>query len=771
MPPTLDLQSIIEKLNPAQVEAVTTTEGPLMVIAGAGTGKTRVITHRIAWLVGHCGVEPWQIFASTFTNKAAEEMRNRVAHILPGTETARISVATFHSICVTIMRREAEILGLAPNFTIADESDQRALVKDCLRTLELDANQVQPAQALQWISAAKTMMYGPAEARDKLSNEWGDDYARIYELYEERLATSNAVDFDDLLLKVVRMYQSRPDVLTRYQDRWRYFLVDEYQDINQVQFELVRLLAGRDRNLCVVGDEDQSIYSWRGANIETFLNFPKHFEGAKRIRLEQNYRSTDLILEAANAVISHNRQRLGKNLWSERPGGDPLTLIVGYSEREEAALVVDSIHWLRRVCGVRHREMAIFYRVNALSRLYEDYLRQEDIPYRVIGGVRFYDRAEIKDLLAYLRLIVNPANGIGFSRIINRPRRGIGEKTLNQLISDAAAASITLWEQMGIAIEAKQFSKRARAGMIDLRDMMDKWRTMSENHTPGELLDEILHDTRYEDGLGNPNALETLSRKENIEELRRALEDFQTETPGGTLCDYLERVTLASAIDAMSESDDCVSLMTLHSAKGLEFPAVFMTGLEEGIFPSGRTLAEVGGLEEERRLFYVGITRAKDRLFLSRADSRTLYGRTQYNPPSTFLMEVPAELTQSLEDSRENSAPPGAAGSSPSVMLGAGPASAMEDPSAQSRSTPQQRGRFETNHSGRAGSGPPRPGAVSSKYPTGTRVRHATLGEGEVTGAHGDGEERQISIRFDAGLELELFERYAELEIVQDLPF
>lgn len=645
---TTDAPSLFEHLNPAQAEAVRHARGPLLVIAGAGTGKTRVITHRIAYLIRECGVPPWQIFATTFTNKAAEEMRRRVDALVPGVDAARITVGTFHSICVSILRREASFAGLPPRFTIADETDQTALIKDILKSLDIPKSRILPKEVLARIGFAKIKMWTPAEAREQMEAEWGEDTIHAYEQYEDRLASSGAVDFDDLLLRVVKLFREHPDILAQYQDRWRYFLVDEYQDINRVQFELIRLLASRDHNLCVVGDEDQSIYSWRGAEVDNILEFATQFDDASTVRLEQNYRSTNTILEAANTVIAHNERRLGKHLFSDAGRGEPIVTIVGQTEREEAAMVVDTIRRLRAIRGMAFGDIAIFYRVNALSRLYEDYLRETRIPYRVVGGVRFYDRAEIKDMLAYLRLVVNPADGLSMQRVINRPRRGIGDKTMTTLVSGAVKNRRSLWEEMQGAVAAKSLPKKALAGVADLLTMMHKWREMAKDHKPLEILEAILRDTRYEDSLGDPKSLETLSRIENLNELHNAVEQFQQENPEATLDDYIEKVALASAVDQLGEEDDCVSLMTLHSAKGLEFPMVFITGLEESIFPSPRSFEDPGRFEEERRLFYVGVTRARRTLLLTRADARLLYGRTQYNPPSIFLLEVPPELTVPL---------------------------------------------------------------------------------------------------------------------------
>lgn len=744
--------SILEHLNPEQREAVTTTTGPLLVIAGAGTGKTRVITHRIAYLIEEAGVPPWKIFASTFTNKAAEEMRRRIESLVPGYEAARITIGTFHSICVSILRREASHVGLEPRFTIADDTDQKALVKDILKTLDIPKALLTPQDALGHIGRAKVLMVSPAEAARDYLADWGEEAVRVYEEYEKRLAQSNAVDFDDLLLKVVELFQSKPEVLEQYQDRWEYFLIDEYQDINKVQYEFVRSLASREGNLCVVGDEDQSIYSWRGAEVDNILNFSSEFEGTEIIRLEQNYRSSETILRAANAVISNNSNRLGKNLWSGRGTGEPISLVVGENEREEAALVVDTIYRLKRAVGIPYSNVGIFYRVNALSRLYEDYLRERAIPYRVVGGVRFYDRMEIKDLLAYLRVIINPVDGISLMRIINKPRRGIGEKTLTQMTTGAAKNNVPLWAYLKEALADDKLAKKAKAGVTNLLTMIEGWRERLETDSPKQILDAVIHDTRFEESLGAEGALETLSRQENMRELTQALEDFCTENPDGTLDDYLERITLASAVDSMAEDDDCVSLMTLHSAKGLEFPVVFMTGLEDSIFPSPRSLSDGRSFEEERRLFYVGVTRAMDRLFLCRTDCRHFYGRTQFNPPSVFWHELPDDLTQTLASARKRMA----------EQVNTAERSAMSAASAEGASFSESA--VETEVEEVATEGP--------NFQRGARIRHSTLGEGEVTGVRGEGAGRKVSIRFDAGLELEVLELYGGLERVEeDLPY
>ena len=740
--------SLLDHLNPQQRAAVTAGDGPMLVIAGAGSGKTRVITHRIAWLIRERNVAPWQIFAATFTNKAAGEMRDRVGSLVPGSDLARLSIATFHSLCVGILRREAHHVGLTQHFTICDDTDQMALIKECLRNLEIPKSQVDPKQARQWIAAAKIRLLDPEAAQREFGAEMGPDNGRVYALYQEQLLRNDAVDFDDLIGHVVKIFREQPDVIDHYRQRWRYVLVDEYQDTNRVQFELVQLLAGEHGNICAVGDEDQSIYSWRGAEIDNLLRFPERFEGTQVIRLEQNYRSTETILEAAGAVIAYNNKRMGKDLWSERGRGEPITLTVGRSERDEAAQVVETMDLLHRVTGLPYRDMAVFYRINALSRGIEDQLRQRGIPYRVIGGMKFYDRAEVKDLLAYLRLVANPRDGVALSRVLNKPTRGIGAKTQANLTDAAIAAHVGLWDILERAAADPANMKmpsRAREGVRNLIAMVEKWRHYHENHTPHALLKKILRDTQYEESLGDERSLEVISRIENIGELVSAVKEFHKTDPTSTLEDYLERVALIHDTDDLRD-DDAVSLMTLHCAKGLEYRAVFIVAMEEPIFPSGRALDDQGHFEEERRLFYVGITRAKDLLFLSRADGRNLYGRTVYNPPSLFLRETPAELMRPIEDARRQ-------WFEESIARGD---AATEGPAPV----------FRESESSEA--------IDDGLFPIGTRIVHDRLGEGEIVGASGQGKRRKINVRFDAGIEVEILEAYGGLQPApqrNDLPF
>lgn len=755
-----DAQHLLEGLNPQQRAAVTTVDGPLMVIAGAGSGKTRVITHRIAHLIQSCGVEPSQIFAATFTNKAAEEMRLRVGRLLPGQNLGRLAIATFHSQCVSMLRRDAHHAGLTSRFTICDDTDQIALIKDCQKALDIAASTIKPEQIRNWITTAKILMLDPEQAPREMPGDFGPTCAKVYKMYQERLLANDAVDFDDLILHMVRILQDKPDARQYWQSRWRYLLVDEYQDTNRVQFEFIRLLGEGHGNICVVGDEDQSIYSWRGAEIENLLQFPDLFPGTEVIRLEQNYRSTETVLEAANHVIEHNTQRMGKNLWSDRGAGEPLTMIVGYNEREEAALVVDTMVKLRQL-GRRFSEMAIFYRINALSRVFEDHLRQRAIPYKVIGGIKFYDRAEVKDLLAYLRIVVNPRDSIALTRIINRPTRGIGAKSIATLFNASVTRGSSIWDVLVRMAagekDAPKVSNKARAGILDLIQYQKDWSEYAETHHPHEVLEKILRDTDYEASLGNQNDLEVISRRENIGELISALEEHHEQNPGSGLDEFLERVALVNAQDDLRD-EESVSLMTLHCAKGLEYDVVFMAGMEDPIFPSQRAVGEQGHFEEERRLFYVGITRARDLLFFSRADSRILFGRPAYNTPSLFLREIPSDLLRTLDDAHL-----------------AWSERLRERRERQYEAVPQRRPAMHeppdelpsvSIHD--RGPAPSPAGDEEGLYPVGARVRHPRLGEGAVIGVSGAGDRRKVTVKFDAGLELEILEQYGGLEIAED---
>jgi ATP-dependent DNA helicase UvrD/PcrA len=632
-------ETYLADLNPAQREAVLHTEGPLLVVAGAGSGKTRVLTHRVAHLIAAVGVQPNEILAITFTNKAAGEMRSRLEDLLP--EVARrIWILTFHAACGRILRREAPRLGYRTNFTIYDQADQVRLVKQCLEELERDPKRF-PAKGIhEHISSAKNQLVSPAEYRNRVDSFYDQTVADVYDLYQRRLFASNAVDFDDLLMLTVDVLERFPEARERWQKAFRYILVDEYQDTNHAQYRLLQLLAEKHRNVCAVGDPDQSIYAFRGADIRNILEFERDFGETTMIPLEQNYRSTNTILRAANAVIAHNRERKPKNLWSDLGDGDPVRVLEVEDEHAEARFVAAEIARLVDE-GVNGSEIAVFYRTNAQSRVLEDILVRQEIPYQVIGGPRFYERAEVKDLIAYLQVVDNPYDAVSLQRIANRPRRGVGDASLARLQAYADGHGLSLWE-------ALEFPEEAGLGPAQVR-AVTQFRTLIQSLQAGalelpvdELLERTLDRSGYVAALEAERTIEAQGRIENLQELVGVTQEYQAAAPDPNLSTFLQEISLFSDQDALREQQSLVTLMTLHNAKGLEFQAVFVIGMEEGVFPHSRSI-EQNELEEERRLAYVGMTRAKESLTLTHASARALYGNRNYNLPSRFLDELPQE--------------------------------------------------------------------------------------------------------------------------------
>ena len=639
-------------LNPMQMEAVEHTEGPLLILAGAGSGKTRVLTHRIASLIRDKGVNPWNIMAITFTNKAAGEMRERVDKIV-GYGSERIWVSTFHSSCVRILRRHAERLGYANNFAIYDTDDQKSLIKDIMKRLQMDPKLYRDRAIMAAISSAKDEMIEPDQYRIDAGIDWKlQKYAAVYAEYQAELKKNNAMDFDDLLVQTVKLFQQFPEVLDYYQEQFRYIMVDEYQDTNTVQFRFVSLLAAKYRNLCVVGDDDQSIYKFRGANIENILSFEHVFPDAKVIKLEQNYRSTGNILNAANAVIRNNQGRKDKTLWTENEDGDMIQLRQFDSAYEEAEYVVGDIrrHVNKELCS--YKDNAVLYRTNAQSRMFEERFVRDSIPYKVIGGVNFYARREIKDLLAYLKTIDNGRDDLAVRRIVNVPKRGIGLTSINRVQEYASTRECSFYDALR-AVDLIPNIGRGQAKLESFVAMIEHFKNDTEDMSVLELLEEVIKETGYIDALIHEcESEEATSRIENIDELRNKIAAYeescalQNEAP--TLGGFLEDVALVADIDSLDESTDYVVLMTLHSAKGLEFPHVYLAGMEDGLFPSYMTITadDPAELEEERRLCYVGITRAKKKLYLSAAKRRMMQGRTQFNKVSRFIDEIPEQLLQ-----------------------------------------------------------------------------------------------------------------------------
>lgn len=644
---------ILSGMNPKQQEAVAHTEGPLLIMAGAGSGKTRVLTHRISYLIGEKGVNPWNILAITFTNKAANEMKERVAELVK--EGGRdVWVSTFHSMCVRILRREIDRIGYNRSFTIADPGEQQTLMKRILKRQNIDPKKYNPRAILAEISNAKNELKNAADFRAEANDYWGKIVADCYDAYQRELRSSEIVDFDDLIMLTVRLFEEHEDILQQYQSRWQYIHVDEYQDTNHAQYRLVQLLADRLRNICVVGDADQSIYGWRGADMENILNFERDYPDAKTVFLEQNYRSTKTILKAANNVITNNLNRKEKKLWTENTDGEKITLYQSGNEHEETRFVAQNIKTAMEENPKRtYGDFAILYRTNAMSRVMEETLIKTNIPYRIVGGTGFYDRKEIKDVLAYLTLIANPADNLSFTRVVNEPKRGIGNTTIERLGLAAAEMGWSLYETALNAVSTN-LPNRAAGKLEAFAFMIRDFRKMAEYLSVTELTKEVLEKTGYLPALKKDRTLESEARVENIEEFFSVTQQFDKEDQEDkSLIAFLTDLSLLSPVDNLEEAENGeVTLMTMHAAKGLEFPVVFIIGMEEGIFPLSRAELDEDEMEEERRLAYVGITRAEERLFLTHSNMRTLYGRTQMNQPSRFTEEIEEEI---LEQTNANS--------------------------------------------------------------------------------------------------------------------
>ena len=639
---------ILATLNPAQREAVEAIAGPVLILAGPGSGKTKVITHRVAYLVKLCGVSPHNIMAVTFTNKAAREMKERLEQLL-GQAAEALTLGTFHAICARILRREGEVIGLGSSFAIYDEDDQSSLIKQALEELNLDPKQYAPRALRSAIGAAKSRLISPEDYARQVSSYFEEIVHRVYQLYQQLLSQGRAVDFDDLLMKTVQLFQDHPQILNRYQSRYVHILVDEFQDTNIVQYMLMKQLAGKYRNLCVVGDPDQSIYSWRFADLRNILSFEKDYPEAKVVLLEQNYRSTRTILEVASDVISANVQRKPKKLWTGNEDGASVTVIESYNAEEEAQSVVNEIEKLVGQEQISLKDCAVMYRVNAQSRTLEESFLRYGVPYRLVGGTRFYQRREVKDIIAYLRVIHNPQDNVSLTRIINVPGRGVGQKTINTLQSWAKAHDTSLFEALkqmshnDIAGEAKQsLSPRIAQALAGFDALMTNLTARSHELSLSGLVGEILEQTRYREYILDKEGGE--DKWENIMELRNVAGEYDELDPEEASTTFLEKVSLVSDIDELNEKADAVTLITLHQAKGLEFPAVFIVGLEEGMLPHRKSFDDPEQMEEERRLCYVGITRAKKQLYLLRSYRRSLFGGSTANPASRFLQDISPHL-------------------------------------------------------------------------------------------------------------------------------
>ena len=640
-------------LNEPQIEAVCHTEGPLLILAGAGSGKTKVLTQRVAYLLSQ-GVQPWQILAVTFTNKAAQEMRERVARLV-GPNAESIWVSTFHTACVRILRQEIQALGFEKNFIIFDSQDQLTVVKNVLKQLNLSDKSYHPKAILASISAAKNDLIGAEEYERKAADFWGNTVAKVYQEYQKQLRLNNAMDFDDLIMMTVRIFREIPAVLDKYQERFRYILIDEYQDTNHAQYTLVNLLAAKYRNLCVVGDDDQSIYSFRSADIRNILEFERDFPEAKVIKLEQNYRSTKNILQAANEVIKNNRGRHQKSLWTENAEGEKVLVFQADDEREEAWFVAEEIKRLVTKEGFHYSDFALLYRTNAQSRSFEEAMIQRGLAYRVIGGLRFYERKEIRDILAYLRLVYNPVDKLSLTRVINLPKRGIGEASLERFLYFLEDNNYSILEGFARLNEIPSLTSRAIKPLQEFGGLLQGWVGLKEQKNVKELTELILKESGYLKALQDEASIESQGRVENLDEFVALTMEFETNSDDQTLAAFLETVALVADIDNYQTEADALVMMTLHSAKGLEFPVVFLAGLEEGLFPHSRSLlGNNSELEEERRLCYVGLTRAKQRIYLTHAKQRVVYGSYTAGMPSRFLLELPSELLVNLRQNAIN---------------------------------------------------------------------------------------------------------------------
>ncbi len=723
---------LFAELNATQREAVAATEGPVLVVAGAGSGKTRVLTYRIAHLIRDLRVSPDSILAITFTNKAANEMKERVGQLVGGVVRS-MWVSTFHSSCVRILRREAPRLGYRSGFTIYDDSDSLRLLKLVVKDLDLDSKQYPERSLKAIISNAKNELVDFETFADRGDSFYHEQVADVYRLYQQRLVEASAMDFDDLLMVTVELFAAFPTVLEHYQERFRYVLVDEYQDTNRAQYMLVKQLTDSHRNLCVVGDSDQSIYKFRGADIRNIRDFEKDYPDARVVVLDQNYRSTENILDAANSVISNNTKRAPKHLWSDRGTGTPIVRFEAEDEHDEAGFVVDEIQRLQSD-GFNLSDVAVFYRTNAMSRVVEDVFVRRGIPYTVVGSVKFYDRKEVKDAVAYLRILVNPDDEVSVKRVINEPRRGIGATTVAHVDRYSQAARITFLEGLKRAADIPQLNARAIKAVAEFVALVDLMRQKAEEEGVAAAVESVLHDTGMVSNYESERTIEAMGRVENLRELAGVATEFETSNEGAVIGDepfdqldnlrrleiFLESTALVADIDEWDEGAGAVTLMTLHTAKGLEFPAVFIVGMEDGVFPHMRSLGDPEELEEERRLAYVGITRAQDKLYLTSAWSRMLFGGSNYNPPSRFLQEIPDGLME--------------------------------------KAAKRQRTRAESS------APEPRVTVDASQIGPGDRVRHDKWGLGTVREIIGTGDRAEAEVMFDTQGKKRLLLAWAPLE-------
>ncbi len=733
------MNPIFDTLNDRQCEAVNHTKGPLLITAGAGSGKTKVLTCRIAHLL-ELGVAPYRILAITFTNKAAKEMKERVQNLV-GAQADSIWLSTFHSFCAKLLRFEIDgFHGYTRNFTIYDSSDQLVLIKDCLKKLNLDDKQFTPRSVLGTISAAKNVLMDAKTFAGKAEDFYQQKVSEAYALYQAKLKENNALDFDDLLFLAVRLLEEKDDVREKYQERFQYVLVDEYQDTNHAQYALTKILAAQWRNICVVGDADQSIYAWRGADIRNIIDFTRDYPDAASIKLEQNYRSTKTILNAANAVIDNNESRPRKTLWTENPSGNKVIHYQAQTEHDEADYIAGAIYNRHEISHEPYGDMAILIRTNAQSRVLEEKLMRYAIPYTMVGGTKFYDRKEIKDVLAYLRLLYNPEDSLSLTRIINVPKRNIGATTMEKVAAYAEGEGISLFEALS-SPDAIPVTKRAQTSLENFAAMIFDLLNDIDGMDVLSLIEKVIKDTGYGEMLDKDAEHDPQgeSRKENVGEFLSVAKDYMDSNPDGNLQDFLENVALVSDVDDFESSESKVTLMTLHAAKGLEFPVVFLAGLDEGLFPHSRTLMDPEQIEEERRLAYVGITRAERQLYVTNAVTRTMYGRISAYMPSRFLGEIPPELVE--EYKRKSAMPQSRMTSVPGQQR----VSILSKPVATSL---------------------PKKHAVTDSFSKGDKVRHKIWGIGTVLDVIGDGPNMQMKIQFPTKGVRQVVVKYAPLEKV-----
>lgn len=764
------MQDILKELNNKQYEAVINTEGPCLVIAGAGSGKTKVLTHKIAYILQENKAKPWEILAITFTNKAANEMKERIAGLV-GDVSNDMWVGTFHSICVKILRRFIDRIGFDSSFIIFDTTDQKTLIKNCLKDLQMDDKLFTERSVQSEISNAKNEMLEPEQYQARANGDFRKEkIANVYNLYQKRLKENNAIDFDDIINYTIKILMENPDVLEYYANKFKYVLVDEYQDTNKAQFTLITLFASINGNITVVGDNDQGIYSFRGADITNILNFEKDFPGTKIIKLEQNYRCTGNILKAANAVIKNNEVKYEKKLWTENEIGDLPKVYNADNEYDEGSFIVEQIERLRREEYYKYSDFAVLYRMNSQSRAIEDILRRENIPYKIIGGLKFYERKEIKDIIAYLRLIQNPSDNLSLKRIINEPKRGIGKTSLDGIEEIANNTGISMYS---VIKDAQEYGlNRVYLKSREFINVIEELREKSKDIKISDLIKLTLKKTGYTKALEDENTIEAQNRVENLEEFLTVAIEFEDQFAENSLSEFLEGITLSSDLDNMEENEDSVTLMTLHSAKGLEFPVVFLVGMEEGIFPGHQSIGEPKELEEERRLCYVGITRAKNNLFLTCSKKRTIFGSTSCNPVSRFLNEIPKELLDGYDEAFEKSHTQDFEDSPFSWTYGGKLKTYKLDktePSVAASNAESNNSNFKyrTAESFLSSLTSKKTTNVDlSQYKEGQRVYHKKFGEGTINVIEPEGDDLKVDIDFDKVGHKRLMAKYAGLEII-----